>query len=120
MSGENRGLAAKYQSLFSGVLQQNEILLTAYAAIYVKISELLGRGAGDGTLGVTSLRVIHLGQHGGGLYLSRNEIISVRKSWIILPGSSSLNIKLQKSGTYEEYEFYCGTGFCKDVISLLG
>jgi|GEM_PF-4583306 len=120
MGGENRALATKYHPLFSGVLQQNETLLTASAAIYVKISELLGRGAGDGTLGVTNLRVIHLGGSGGGLYLSRSEIISARKSWIVVPGSSNLNIKHKTNGTYEEYEFYCGTGFCKDVISLIG
>jgi len=119
--GENPGLAAKYQSTFSGLLQPGEVLLTASAAIHVEISELLGRGMGDGTLGVTSLSFLHKYQERpGGLALLRSEIIQISKNWIVLPGSSNLKVLVTRDGRTSEFNFYCGTSYCKDLISLLG
>jgi len=83
------------------------------------VSEMLGRGAGDGTLGITNQRIIHVGQRFGSLEIQRSDIRSISKKWIVLPGSSQLDIVVKENDKNELYSFYSGTGFCKDVIKIL-
>ena len=120
MVQNNSGLAAKYFPLFQPVLRENERLLTASASIYVQISDSLGRGAGDGTLGLTDQRIIHIGSKIGALRIERSEIQSITKKWIVLPGSSQLDISIKKNGLDLDFSFYCGTGFCKDTLKIIG
>ena len=120
MVGKNDAIIAHYSSAFSKVLRAGERLLNAGAAIYLLDSEMLGRGKGDGTLGLTNLRVIHAGLPHLGLKIERADIVSVSKKWIVIPGSSQLNISYRSDGAVRQAEFYCGTGFCKEIISLLG
>jgi hypothetical protein len=116
----NSGLAAKYSTLFQAVLRDNERLLTANASIFVQISDSLGRGAGDGTLGLTDQRIIHIGSKIGAIRIERSEIRSITKKWIVLPGSSQLDITVKKDGVDIDFSFYCGTGFCKDLLKIIG
>lgn len=116
----NSGLAAKYSPFFKSVLRDNERLLTASASIYVQISDSLGRGAGDGTLGITDQRLIHIGSRIGALLIERNDILSATKKWIVLPGSSQLDISVKKGEKHLDFSFYCGTGFCKDLLKIIG
>ena len=120
MVQNNAGLAAKYLPLFQSVLKENERLLTASASIFVQISDSLGRGAGDGTLGLTDQRIIHVGSKIGTLRIERSEIQSITKKWIVLPGSSQLDISVKKDGSVLDFSFYCGTGFCKDILKIIG
>lgn len=120
MVGENPALAAKYGPQFRSLLRDDEILLTASAAINVTVSEMLGRGAGDGTLGITNQRILHIGSKLGGLAIEREHIRSCAKKWIVIPGSSQLDITAEQNGSSRvNFSFYCGTGFCKDVLRLL-
>jgi hypothetical protein len=100
-------------------MEPGESLLTASAAIYVEVSEMLGRGMGDGTIAVTDRRVIHKGIRGGALFLQRPDIISVKRSWIALPGSRQITIQARENGAISTYNFYCGKDFSKDVVRLL-
>jgi hypothetical protein len=101
-------------------MRDDEQLLTASASINVSVSEMFGRGAGDGTLGVTNQRIIHIGSRVGTIGIERNEIVSASKKWIVIPGSSQLDISARKVGQKQvTFSFYCGTGFCKDVVREL-
>jgi hypothetical protein len=119
MRGENKAMANRYMSTFAPLLEDGEHLLNANASIYVVVSKMLGRGMGDGTIGVTNRRVLHRGLKGGGVTIEISSIVSISKSWIALPGSSQLNITRRIDGELRKEEFYCGTGFCKDIISML-
>ena len=119
MRGENKAMATRYASTFAPFLEDGEYLLNANASIYVVVSKMLGRGMGDGTIGVTNRRVLHRGLKGGGVTIEIPSIVSISKSWIALPGSSQLNITRRIDGELRREEFYCGTGFCKDIISML-
>ncbi len=120
MDGSNSALAAKYISQFRSLLRENERLLTASASISVNISEDYGRGAGDGTLGLTNERVIHVGSRLGNIAIERSDIQSASKKWIVIPGSSQLDIVAQKAGeSNTTMSFYCGTAFCKDLLKVL-
>jgi len=120
MTGENPALAAKYGPQFRSLLREGEVLLTASAAINVNVSEMFGRGAGDGTLGVTNQRLLHVGSRVGGIGIERRHIRSATKKWIVLPGSTQLDIQAEQDGSNKvNFSFYCGTGFCKDVLKLL-
>lgn len=120
MDGSNSALAAKYIPQFRSLLRDNERLLSASASISVNISEAYGRGAGDGTLGLTNERLIHVGSKLGVIEIERSDIRSVNKKWIVLPGSSQLDLIARKSGESDvTLSFYCGTGFCKDLLKAL-
>ena len=119
MMADNFELARKYWPVFEPIMEPEESLLTASAAIYVEISEMLGRGMGDGTIAVTDRRVIHKGLRGGTLFLSRAAIVSVKRSWIALPGSRQVTIQSHEHPPTSTYNFYCGTGFSKDFVRLL-
>jgi len=119
MRGENKAMANRYASTFAPFLEEGEHLLNANASIYVVVSKMLGRGMGDGTIGVTNRRILHRGLNGGGVTIEIPTIVSISKSWIALPGSSQLNITRRIDGELRKEEFYCGTGFCKDIISML-
>jgi hypothetical protein len=119
MRGSNQALVSKYLPQFRELLRSNETLLTASASINVNISEMYGRTAGDGTLGVTNQRIIHISQMGP-IGIELTGIISASKKWIVLPGSSQLDLVAKESdGQQNTYSFYCGTGFSKDVLSIL-
>ena len=120
MLADNFDLARKYWPVFEPIMEPGESLLTASAAIYVEVSELLGRGMGDGTIAVTDRRVIHKGIRAGALFLNRNEITSVKRSWIALPGSRQVTIHSRENGSAHTYNFYCGKEFSKDLVRLLG
>jgi hypothetical protein len=119
MRGENKAMANRYASTFAPFLEDGERLLNANASIYVVVSKMLGRGMGDGTIGVTNRRILHRGLNGGGVTIEIPSIVSITKSWIAVPGSSQLNITRKIDGELRKEEFYCGTGFCKDIISML-
>ena len=121
MTGENAGLARKYFPLFEPAMRNGETLLTASAAIWVMVSEALGRGAGDGTLGITDQRVLHVGSKMRLFEADRSEIIEVSRKWIVLPGSSQLDIRVprQSEAGSITHSFYCGTAFSKDILKLL-
>jgi hypothetical protein len=122
VAGENLALARKYFRLFEPALKDGERLLTASAAIWVAVSEAFGRGAGDGTLGVTDQRVLHVGSKARILEVSRTDIVDVTRKWIVLPGSSQLDLRIRRRGSEGSVtqSFYCGTGFSKDLLRLLG
>lgn len=120
MLPDNEGLARKYWPVFEPLMEPGESLLTASAAIYVEISEMLGRGAGDGTIAVTDRRFIHKGLRAGTLLLDRNAIVSLDRSWIAIPGSSRVTVKARENGNVKTYNFYCGKAFSKDLVRLLG
>lgn len=119
MLADNYELALKYWPVFEPIMEPGESLLTASAAIYVEVSEVLGRGKGDGTIAVTDRRVIHQGLRGGVLFLKRPDIISVKRSWIALPGSRQITIQVQHDGAKSTYNFYCGKEFSRDLVRLL-
>jgi hypothetical protein len=120
MSNVNPSLAARYLRIFRSELREDEVLITASAAINVMVSEMLGRGAGDGTLGVTNKRLIHVGSRLGTLGIERFRILSASKKWIVLPGSSQLDVfEKQADASSLKVSFYCGSGFCRDVLQLL-
>jgi hypothetical protein len=120
MDASNSAPAAKYIAQFRSLLRENERLLTASAAINVNISEAYGRGAGDGTLGLTNERLIHVGSRLGNIEIERSGIRLANKKWIVLPGSSQLDLIVKKSGDSDVIlSFYCGTGFCKDLLKVL-
>lgn len=122
MTGENVGLARKYFPLFEPIMEDEETLLTASAAIWVEVSETFGRGAGDGTLGVTDRRILHVGSKMRLFEAKRSEILDISRKWIVLPGSSQIDIRIarrREEGSLS-MSFYCGTGFSKDLIKLLG
>ena len=120
MAGENVGLARKYFPLFKPVMRDGETLLTASAAIWVAVSEAFGRGAGDGTLGVTDQRVLHLGSKLRLFEADRVDILEISRKWIVLPGSSQLDLRVRRpSGDGSAIQsFYCGTGFSKDLLRM--
>ena len=115
MLADNFELARKYWPVFEPIMEPGESLLTASAAIYVEVSEMLGRGMGDGTIAVTDK-----GIRGGALFLNRTEITSVKRSWIALPGSRQITIQERRDGSSHTYNFYCGKDFSKDLVRLLG
>ena len=122
MAGENLALARKYFPLFEPVLKDGERLLTASAAIWVSVSEAFGRGAGDGTLGVTDQRILHVGSKLRLFEVGRADVVDVTRKWIVLPGSSQLDLSIPRQddqGSMTQ-SFYCGTGFSKDLLQLLG
>jgi len=122
MAGENSGLARKYFPLFEPIMRDGETLLTASAAIWVAVSEAFGRGAGDGTLGVTDQRVLHVGSKLRLFEADRTDIVDISRKWIVLPGSSQLDLRVRRQsgdGSVTQ-SFYCGTGFSKDLLQLLG
>lgn len=121
MAGENVALARKYFPLFEPYLKDGERLVTASAAIWVAVSEAFGRGAGDGTLGVTNRRVLHVGSKLRLFDADRTDIVEVSRKWIVIPGSSQLDLQVrrQSSDGSVTQSFYCGTGFAKDLLQLL-
>ncbi len=120
MAGENPALAAKYGPQFQSLLREGEVLLTASAAINVNISEMFGRGAGDGTLGVTNQRLLHVGSRFGGIGIELRHIRSASKKWIVIPGSTQLDIEAEQDDSNKvKFSFYCGSGFCKDILRFL-
>jgi hypothetical protein len=121
VAGENLALARKYFPLFEPFLKDGERLLTASAAIWVAVSEAFGRGAGDGTLGVTDQRVLHVGSKLRLFEVDRADVVDVSRKWIVLPGSSQLDVRVRRQsgeGSVTQ-SFYCGTGFAKDLLQLL-
>lgn len=119
MLADNFELARRYWPLFEPVMEPGESLLTASAAIYVELSERLGKAFGDGTIGLTDRRFIHLGLQIGGLFLQRSDIKSVERNWIALPASRKLTIRALDGSALKTHTFYCGTGFSKDIVRLL-
>ena len=122
MAGENLSLAKKYFPLFEPALKDGERLITASAAIWVAVSEAFGRGAGDGTLGVTDQRILHIGSKLRLFEVGRADVVDVTRKWIVLPGSSQLDLRIRRQdgeGSMTQ-SFYCGTGFSKDLLRLLG
>lgn len=121
--GTSPVLASKYLDKFEGLLQPDEVLLNAGVAIQVEVSEKLGRGRGDGILGVTNLRLLHVLDNPSvnlmGMTIERSCITSVTTHWILLPFNRNLRITSQGSGPEVVINFYCGKRYCAELMNLL-
>jgi len=122
MSGENFVLAAKYRSMFDFFLVRDEFLENAGESIHVEISDIFGRGRGDGVLGVTNRRIVFIyhDSRKSTEVFNRSQIVSVKRNWIITPGSSNVEVTAMLGGVLRSMNFYVGTGFSRELVSMLG
>jgi hypothetical protein len=120
MLPDNAGLAWKYWPMFEPLMEDGESLLTAYTTISVDIGLAMGRGVGDGTLGITDRRVIYKGFGPFGFSIRRSNIKSISRSWVAIPNSRQVTIGVVEDGSPRTYKFIVGTGFSKDMTRLLG
>ena len=118
MNGSSPALAKKYLPIFRNHLSPSEELINAGAAIDVFVSEYFGRGAGDGTLGITNQKLIHCTPSGQTREILWKNIVSISKNWIIIPGSSNLNVQQIIDTNISTTNFYCGNRFCREIIEL--
>ena len=123
MDQTNSRAVAAYKKFFDRALSPGEILLNASPSIHVEVSERLGKGAGDGTIGVTNMRVIQVYSLSvlstDAMAMLRSDITSVSKNWIILPGSNNLKFTGLDNGKPWVHNFYCNNIFCKEVTQWL-
>ena len=118
INGSSPALAKKYLPIFRNHLSPSEELINAGAAIDVFVSEYFGRGAGDGTLGITNQKLIHCTTSGQTRTILWKNIVSISKNWIIIPGSSRLNVQHNTELGNSNTNFYCGNRFCREIIEL--
>jgi len=122
-SGVNSFLAARYRSTFQPWLHEDEILLNAGVAIQVETSERLGRGVGDGILGLTNRRIVHVFDSpfvaGGGVAIDRQNIRSVSSHWIALPMNRRLQVRVGMTDGQSILNFYVGKRYCREIELLL-
>lgn len=122
MSGENFGMATRHMMRFQRYLNPEEILVNAGEGIQVETSERLGRGKGDGLLGITSERllfVFHDDRLPSPFAINRSQIQSAERGWIVIPGSSQLKIMADTGRGRAAFTFYVGNRFSRDIVSLL-
>ncbi len=122
MAGENFGMATRHMVRFQSFLQPGEILQNAGEGIQVETSERLGRGRGDGLLGVSDQRllfVFHDDRLPSPYSIPRPAITSVERGWIIIPGSSSVKVTARTTTSAATVTFYVGNAFSRDIVALL-
>jgi len=123
-SGINSFLAGRHRTTFEPWLQSGEILLNAGVAIQVETSERLGRGMGDGILGLTNQRMLHVFDSpfaaGGGVAIDRQKIVSLSSHWIALPMNRRLQVKVGLGLNPNTVNFYVGKRYCREIEDLLG
>ena len=122
MAGENYGMATRHMMRFQTYLKPDEILLNAGEGIQVETSERLGRGKGDGLFGVTSQRIVfvlHDDRLPNPIAIERSQIRSVERGWIVIPGSSRINVSTGPAYGNATYTFYVGNRFSHDIVSSL-
>lgn len=121
--GTSQVFASKYLDKFKGLLQLDEVLLNAGVAIQVEVSENPRLGRGDGILGVTNQRLLHILDNPSdnltGVTIERACITSVTTRWILLPFNRNLRITSQGSGHEVVINFYCGKRYCAELMNLL-
>ncbi len=122
MSGENSVLATKYRSTFDLLLVENEFLENAGESIHVEISDIFGRGRGDGVLGVANRRIIFIyhDSRTSTEVINRSQIVSVKRNWIITPGSSNVAVIAMLGGVLRSMNFYVGTSFSRELVAMFG
>lgn len=122
--GINAALAEHYRSTFRPWLQEDEVLLNAGSAIHVETSKRLGRGIGDGILGLTPQRMLHVFDSpfvaGGGFAIDRKKIASFSSHWIALPMNSRLNVKVGLTSGPTVLNFYVGKRYCREIEMFFG
>ena len=122
-SGINLLLAERYRTILAPWLVENEVLLNAGSAIQVETSERLGRGNGDGILGFTNQRMLHVFDRpvtgNGGIQINRLKIEAVRSYWIALPMNRRLEVKIGSPPRTTVLNFYVGKRFCREIEVLL-
>lgn len=122
-SGINLLLAERYRTILAPWLVENEVLLNAGSAIQVETSERLGRGNGDGILGFTDQRMLHVFDRpaigNGGIQIDRLKIEAVRSYWIALPMNRRLEVKIGSPPRMTVLNFYVGKRFCREIEVLL-
>jgi hypothetical protein len=115
----NKSTVAAYGDIFKNYLLPDETLLNAAPSIHIEVSEKYGKGTGDGTIGVTDLRFLHVYSakifKSSGFAFNRSDIVSVSKNRIILPGSSNLKFIGKTNGAQWCHNFYCNNSFCKEI-----
>jgi hypothetical protein len=115
-------LVAKYFPVFHEYLSDGEDLLTACQSIHVETSTRLGRGKGDGAIGITNRRVIHLFRENigsNGLTIDRSKILKVERGWIAVPKHSNLKLTVSTNTGAMDMNFYIWTKFCKEIVQIL-
>jgi len=122
-SGINLLLAERYRSIFVPVLEEHEVLLNAGSAIQIETSEQFGRNFGDGILGFTHQRMLHMFDTpvmaNGGIQIDRLKIEAVRSYWIALPMNRRLEFKIGSPPRTKVLNFYVGKKFCREIEVLL-
>jgi hypothetical protein len=122
MAGENFGMATRHMMRFQKYLNADEILLNAGESIQVETSERLGRGKGDGLLGITNHRllfVFHDDHLPSPFSIDRSWIRNAERGWIVIPGSSQIKITTDSAHGSATLTFYVGNRYSRDIVSLL-
>jgi|688.fasta_scaffold539761_1 hypothetical protein len=122
MAGENFGMATRHMMRFQQYLKAEEILLNAGEGIQVETSERLGRGKGDGLLGITNERllfVFHDDRLASPFSIDRSWIRSAARGWVVIPGSSQIKIATDRTHGSATLTFYVGTRYSRDIVLLL-
>ena len=122
MAGENFGMATRHMMRFQRYLNAEEILLNAGEGIQVETSERLGRGKGDGLLGITNERILfvfHDDRLPSPFSIDRSWIRSAERGWIVIPGNSQIKITTDPTHGSAKLTFYVGNRYSRDIVSLL-
>lgn len=119
--GKNFALATKYLLTFEAYLMDREILLNAGQSVHVEVAETLGRGKGEGVMGITNQRflfVYHGNEFSVPLVIDGVAVIAITRNWILLPGSSNLKVVFNSNSVEKTQNFYVGNHFSREIISL--
>lgn len=108
---------ARHLKWFSPYLNDGENLLDGGPAISDELERRYGRGAKDGTIGVTTHRILFVGMNGA-LMISepRSQLVSAKKEWIVIPGSSWLRLNFRGD---QSLSFITGNAVLKSLLPIL-
>lgn len=122
-SGANAFMVATYRPIFDGILRNEEVLLNAGSAIHIEASKLFGWGYGDGFIGITNCRLIHVFDYshvGNGRFeLEVDDIFRVRTKWTPLRHNTRLLVFYNRDGERRKANFFVGTKYSKELRTLL-
>jgi hypothetical protein len=123
MSLHNPNAAQMYKHHFDRFLAPGENILNAAPSIHIETSVKYGRGTGDGTIAITSSRIIHVflkaNFSGPGFALNRSDIEAIKKSRSFVPLSSNLKVSGDTAGNPWVHNFSLGNRFLNEVLGFI-